>query len=86
MSHALKLTPEMQRFAEEQVDAGNFGSVDEVVHAAFALLRENAQRSMAVRSELEGIFSEMDAGSAIPTTDESFTRMVQEKAAKYSGQ
>jgi Arc/MetJ-type ribon-helix-helix transcriptional regulator len=76
----------MERFAEEQVHAGNFESVDEVARAAFSLLRENARRRDAVREELSGLFKEMDAGKAIPTTDEEFARMVHERASKHSGQ
>jgi putative addiction module CopG family antidote len=76
----------MQRFAEEQVHAGNFRSVDEVARAAFALLRENARRRDAVREELEGLFDDMDAGNAMPTTDEDFAQVVRKRAAKYSGQ
>jgi len=86
MSHSLKLTPEMERFAEEQVHAGNFKSVDEVARAAFSLLRENAHRRNAVREELSGLFEEMDNGKGIPTTDEDFAQMVHERAAKHSGQ
>lgn len=86
MSHPLRLTPEMERFAEEQVHAGNFKSVDEVARAAFSLLRENARRRDIVRAELSGLFEEMDAGKGIPTTDEDFARMVHERAAKLSGQ
>lgn len=86
MSQPLKLTPSMERFAEEQVRAGNFRSVDDVARAAFALLRENSNRRDHVRAELGALFAEMDEGKAIPTTDDGFARMVHEKAAKYSGQ
>lgn len=85
MSHSLKLTPEMERFAEEQVHAGNYKSLDEVARAAFSLLRENARRRDAVRQELSGLFEEMDAGKAIPSTDEDFASMVRERAAKHTG-
>jgi len=54
MSHSLKLTPEMERFAEEQVHAGNFKSVDEVARAAFSLLRENAHRRNASVKSSQG--------------------------------
>jgi putative addiction module CopG family antidote len=86
MSQALKLTPEMERFAEEQVHAGNFKSVEEVARAAFSLLRDNARRRDEVREELSRLFEEMDAGKAIPTTDEDFARMVHDRAVKHSGQ
>jgi putative addiction module CopG family antidote len=86
MSQSLKLTPDMQRFAEEQVREGNFTSVDDVARAAFSLLRENAQRRGAVREELGALFAEMDAGNAIPTTEDEFARMVHGSAAKHSSQ
>ena len=83
MSQSLKLTPEMERFAEEQVLSGNFKSVDDVARAAFSLLRENARRRDAVREELSGLFEEMDAGKGIPTTDDDFASMVHERAGKH---
>jgi putative addiction module CopG family antidote len=83
MSQPLRLTPEMERFAAEQVDAGNFKSLDEVARAAFFLLRENTIRRNAVRQELTGLFEEMDAGKGILTTDEGFAAMVHERAAKH---
>src|SRR5690606_21415398 len=86
MSQSLKLTPEMDRFAEEQVHAGNFESVDEVARTASPLLRENARRRETVREELSGLFEEMDAGKGIPTTDEDFARMVREHGAKHREQ
>ena len=85
MSQSLKLTPEMERFAEEQVHAGNFESVDDVARAAFSLLRDNARRRDAVREELSELFEEMDAGKGIPTTDEDFALMVHERAGKHGG-
>lgn len=86
MSQPLKLTPGMERFAEEQVRAGKFRSVEDVARAAFALLRELSNRRDRVREELGALFTEMGEGKAIPTTDDGFARMVREKAAKYSGQ
>jgi putative addiction module CopG family antidote len=86
MSQPSKLTPELQRYAEEQVNSGNFSSVEEVTRAAFALLRENAERATAVRAELGALFDEMDVGKAIATTDEEFARMVRATASKYSSQ
>ena len=49
---------------------------------------EQARREWedAVREELSGLFEEMDAGEAIPTTDEDFARMVHQRASKHSGQ
>ena len=84
MTQPLKLTPSMARFAEEQVQAGNFKSVDDVARAAFALLRENSKRGERVRDELGALFAEMDEGKAIPTTDDGFARLIHEKVAKYS--
>lgn len=86
MSHAVTLTPELQHFAEEQVRAGHFESVDQVARAAFALLRENAERRESVRGELSRLFDEMDAGRAIPTTDVEFARVVKDRAAKYGAE
>jgi putative addiction module CopG family antidote len=86
MSHALKLTPEMQRFAEEQVHAGNYATVDDVARAAFALLRDNAQRRAQVSGELATLFSEMDDGNAVPTTSDTFAEMVRQRADKYRGE
>lgn len=85
MSQSLKLTPDLQRFAEEQVNAGNFKSVDEVARAAFSLLRESAKRRDFVRAELGALFSEMDEGKAVATTDDEFASMVHKSAAKHSG-
>jgi putative addiction module CopG family antidote len=85
MSDAVTLSPELQYYAEEQVRAGHFASVDQVTRAAFALLRENADRRQSVRQELQQRFHEMDGGQAIPTSDADFAQMVHERAAKYSG-
>jgi hypothetical protein len=62
------------------------GKRKRVAHAAFSLLRANARRRDEVREELSGLFKEMDAGKAIPTTDEDFARMVHDRAVKHSGQ
>jgi hypothetical protein len=39
-----------------------------------------------VREELSRLFEEMDAGKAIPTTDEDFARRGHDRAVKHSGQ
>lgn len=85
MSQPLKLSPDLQRFAEEQVSAGTYGSVDEVAKAAFSLLRDNAKQHEAVRNELDMLFAEMDEGRGILTTDDDFARRVHDSAAKFSG-
>jgi putative addiction module CopG family antidote len=84
MSDTPRLSPELQRFAEDQVRAGNFATVDQVTRAAFALLRQNAERRATVRQDLQERFDEMDAGHAVPTGDAEFADMVRERAAKYS--
>lgn len=84
MSEALKLTPEILQFAEEQIEAGNFSSVTDVARAAFLLLKDYTARRAAVREKLEQLFDSMDAGEGIPTTREDFAEMVQAQARKLT--
>lgn len=46
------LEPELERFLEEQVAAGRFGSRSEAVNAAVALLREQAEYRAYVQSAI----------------------------------
>ena len=78
MSETLKLTPDLQRIAEEQVSAGNFKNVHEAARAAFWLLRENAERRVQVRAELAGRFKDLDEGKGIKRTPEEFSAFLDE--------
>ena len=55
--NAITLPPDLERFADEAVAAGRFGSVDEVVRAAMSLLRHSD-------AEIEAFAASLDAAEA----------------------
>ena len=73
----MRLRPELRKFIEDEVTAGNFGSADEVVEAALARLMldpapeaEDAE-TLAAIDEAE---AQIDRGEGIPL-DEAFRRL-----------
>lgn len=54
------LKPELEQFVEEQVATGRYGSRDEAVNAAVALLREQAE----FRAYVQSAIAEADASLA----------------------
>ncbi len=65
----VKLTPELERWVAEQVEAGRFADADAVVHAALLLLRREvaAQQEQrdALRRELQMGLDELDRGEGV---------------------
>ena len=53
------LTPEVQRFVEEKVKSGQYGSADEAVNRLLALVKE---RESLGPEDIEELRSEVDAG------------------------
>jgi len=73
----VRLSPQLRKFIEDEVTAGNFASADEVVEAALARLMldpapdaEDAQ-TLAAIDEAE---AQIDRGEGIPL-DEAFGRL-----------
>ena len=73
----VRLRPELRKFIEDEVTAGNFASADEVVEAALARLMldpapeaEDAETLVAI-DEAE---AQLDCGEGVPL-DEAFGRV-----------
>ena len=79
----VRLTPELRKFIEDEVTAGNFASADEVVEAALARLMldphpdEDAETAAAI-DEAE---AQIDRGEGIPL-DEAFGRLREKHLGK----
>lgn len=59
------LTDQMHRYAQEQVDAGAYANLSEVVRAGLRLLmeRDGARQFYALKGELEAAVREAEAGA-----------------------
>jgi len=79
----VRLKPELQKFIDEEVKAGNFASADEVIEAGLARLmldpapRDADAETLAAIDEAEG---QMDRGEGLPL-DEAFTKLRQKHLA-----
>jgi antitoxin ParD1/3/4 len=60
MSITIRLTPELESFAQGCVASGRFGDVDEVFEQAMRLLREAEERRAAFVASLEEARAESD--------------------------
>jgi antitoxin ParD1/3/4 len=73
----VRLKPELRKFVEDEVRAGNFASADEVVEAALARLMLDPATDDADAQALAAIEeaeAQLDRGEGIPA-DEAFRRL-----------
>ena len=73
----VQLPPELERFVDGEVKAGNFGSRDEVIEAAVARLMLDPQRNDLDDATLAAIDegeAQLDRGQGIPL-DEAFAEL-----------
>lgn len=55
---SLKLKPEFQKFIEDQVEAGRYGSAEEVVEAGLAILEQQTDCGNFIPRELDRLLAE----------------------------
>jgi Arc/MetJ-type ribon-helix-helix transcriptional regulator len=67
---AADMPPHLARFAEAQVAAGRFATVEDVVEAGFEALRERAESEQlaGLRRDAADAFAAFDRGEGIETT------------------
>jgi len=61
----LRLTPETQRFVDEQLKAGAFPSVEAVVEAALEQMRESAELDDATVAAINEADEQADRGEVV---------------------
>jgi antitoxin ParD1/3/4 len=59
------LTPELERFARECVEAGRYNNVSEVVRASLRLLQDAEERRHAFRRMLDAVMEETDRDGTV---------------------
>jgi antitoxin ParD1/3/4 len=69
MATNVHLTPELERFARECVDSGDYNNVSEVVRSALRLLQQAEERRRAFEEMLRESAAEADRDGTI-TVDE----------------
>jgi antitoxin ParD1/3/4 len=83
------LSPEMQRFLEEKVKAGQYASRSEVIDSALVSLKESEELTPEVidelRRELRLGIEQLDRGDGQPWDAEAVKARVREQAAGERG-
>ena len=80
----VRVRPELRKFIEDEVTAGNFASADEVVEAALARLMLDPPPDAGDAETLAAIDqaeAQVDAGEGIPL-DEAFSRLREKHLGK----
>lgn len=65
MATNVHLTPELERFARECVEAGRYNNVSEVVRASLRLLQDAEERRHAFRRMLDAVMEETDRNGTV---------------------
>ena len=66
MATNVHLTPELERFAKECVEAGRYNNVSEVVRSGLRLLQESEERRRQFQAMLHEVDAEVDREGAVP--------------------
>jgi antitoxin ParD1/3/4 len=82
MATNVHLTPELERFARECVDSGEYNNVSEVVRSALRLLQQGEERRRAFEEMLRESAAEADRDGTI-TVDEMDAEL--EAIIKFGG-
>jgi antitoxin ParD1/3/4 len=69
MATNVRLTPELENFARQCVEAGRYDSVSEVVRSGLRLLQEAEDRRRQFQAMLQESEAEADRDGAIPTAE-----------------
>ena len=65
MATNVHLTPELERFAKECVEAGRYNNVSEVVRSGLRLLQESEERRRQFQTMLHDVEAEVDRDGAV---------------------
>jgi antitoxin ParD1/3/4 len=80
----VSLTPDMQKFVEERMKSGAYGSPEQVVHSALlALLAQEAETAddlADLRRMIAVGIEQLDSGNSAPWDAEDLKRRVREQA------
>jgi antitoxin ParD1/3/4 len=80
----VSLTPDMQKFIEEQMQSGAYGSPEQVVHSALLALRAQDAATADDLADLRRMIAvgieQLDSGNAAPWDAEDLKRRVREQA------
>lgn len=65
MATNVHLTPELERFAKECVEAGRYNNVSEVVRSGLRLLQESEERRQQFQAMLHEVEAEVDRDGTV---------------------
>jgi len=83
----VSLNPELERFVEEKVRAGQYQSADEVVNSAVAMLRQqetlSAEDIAELRREIAIGLEQLDRGESAPWDAAALKDKLRRRAGSY---
>jgi antitoxin ParD1/3/4 len=75
----INLSPEMEKFVQSKVETGFYSNASEVIRDAIRRMREEEEKTAALRAALKVGDDQLDKGEGVPYTPDLLNR-VTEKA------
>lgn len=83
----VSLSPELERFVEEKIRAGQYQSADEVVNSAIAMLRQqetlSAEDITELRQEIAVGLEQLERGESAPWDAAALKDKLRQKSGGY---